>query len=160
MNQQDQVLVIGLGSTLRGDDALGRIAAQRVRGVVNPRLVKVIDQCGPTPELAAELANASLVVFLDASGDGPPGQVVKRCVSGSDALTYISHRCQPGTLVRLARSLYGRATPAVAITFRAETLDLNDCRLAPAAAAACELIVEETLRLIATHQQNRRGTTA
>ncbi|MCA9265088.1 MAG: hydrogenase maturation protease, partial [Planctomycetales bacterium] len=96
------ILVIGLGNTLRGDDALGRLAAERLRQRVDPQRVAVIDLISPTPELAAEIAGADLVVFLDASIIGPVRQVVVQRLKAQDNDESLMHQCQPASLVRLA----------------------------------------------------------
>lgn len=148
MDHQEKALVIGLGNTLRGDDALGRIASERLRLAVDSERVKVIDQCAPTPELAAEIAAASLVLFLDASADGPTDRIVTRRLSASDALEAMAHRLDPCRLIGLARHLYGRVPEAFAITFRGRSFEFNDHRLSREAEAACDSIVQATLQLI------------
>lgn len=148
MTPSQRTLVIGLGSTLRGDDALGRIAAEQLRQRVDPRRVRVIDQIAPTPELAAEVANASLAIFLDASVDGPPEQILTRRLEAGAADTASAHQLSAPDVLALARRLYNRAAQAYAITFRAHTLDFADHRLSPAAEQACEAIVVETLAII------------
>jgi Ni,Fe-hydrogenase maturation factor len=50
-------LVIGIGNLLRGDDGVGGLLAEEVGG----RSVQQL-----TPELAAELAELEVVVFIDA----------------------------------------------------------------------------------------------
>lgn len=148
MNMNPPVLVIGLGNTLRGDDALGRVAADLVRAAVDPRRVKVIDQCAPTPELAADMAAASLVIFLDASADGPADRVVTRRLTECDPSDSLAHRIGLGGLLGLARRLYGHAPEAYAVTFRGRSFALSDNQLSPEAEAASHLLAEEALRLI------------
>lgn len=151
-NRQAKILVIGLGNTLRGDDALGRIAAQRLRSVVDLRTVTIIDQCAPTPELAAEIGGASLVFFLDASIDGPTDQIVTSCLTASETAQAMAHRYDALTLLGLSQQLYGHVPETFAITFRGDSFDFSDCQLSPRAEVACDTIVEQTLRLIAGHR--------
>ncbi len=141
-------LVIGLGNTLRGDDALGRIAAARVRQAVDRQAVKVIDCCSPTPELALELSQVTRAVFLDASIEGPADQVVVQRLAEGNLVEASGHRLDLGTLLSLSRRLYGHAPEAFAITFRGQTFQFSDQRLTPAAEAAVETIVAETLGLV------------
>ena len=132
MANEKQALVIGFGSTLRGDDALGRIACERLRDVVDPQQVKVVDQAAPTPELAAEVAAASLVIFLDASIDGPAGEVVARRLTAADSSHAMAHSLNPNRSSRSpidytdtnhlptsSRFAAGRLT-SVTINFRAK----------------------------------------
>ena len=143
-----QSLVIGLGSTLRGDDALGRIAAERVRLAVAPNDVRVIDLDSLTPDLAAELSEVSRAVFLDASVVGSPDQVVSFRLDEGNSSEPLGHRCEMGTLLSLTRHLYGRAPEAFAITFRGNDFALRDRSLSPEAEAALDQVVEDTLRLV------------
>ncbi|MFN7898679.1 MAG: hypothetical protein ACK5N0_03300 [Synechococcaceae cyanobacterium] len=57
-------LVIGIGNSLRGDDGVGWWLAQRAERWLPPDRVRAVRQL--TPELAAELAAATRVLFLDA----------------------------------------------------------------------------------------------
>ncbi len=75
------VLVIGYGNELRGDDGIGphvvsELAALELPGV----LTRIVHQL--LPELAAELADTCLVIFVDAqlriSGERSTG-CVHRC---------------------------------------------------------------------------------
>lgn len=141
-------LVIGLGNTLRGDDALGRIAAERVRSVADPEKISVIDRCSPTPELAAELCQVALAVFLDASVDGPADHPIVRRLERRDSGDPLGHRLDLGTLLDLSHQLYGHAPEAFAITFRGNSFDYSDRRLTSEAEAAVDQIVEQTLRLV------------
>ena len=69
------VLVIGYGNTLRTDDGVGRLAAERLAD--DPRLdgVRVIGRHQLTPELALDVSQAALVVFVDASQSPSGGHV-------------------------------------------------------------------------------------
>ena len=62
-------LVIGYGNTLRGDDGIGPAVAEAVAALGLPG-VRVIVAHQLTPELAADLADAQLVVFVDAAVGG------------------------------------------------------------------------------------------
>ena len=156
-NERQQVLIIGLGNTLRGDDALGRIAAERLRQQVDPAEVRVIDQCAPTPELAAEMSSASLVIFLDASVDGPVDEVITRHLQPPANLDATSHQLGPSGLLALSGHLYGCTPETFAVTFRGQTFDFEDCRLSPAVEQACQSVIEQTLQLIETHRHEPRA---
>ena len=140
--------MIGLGNTLRGDDALGRIAAERVRRRVDPQEVKVIDQCAPTPELCADLSLVSRVIFLDASADGPIGHLVTRRLKPREAAASMVHHMDLDGLLGMTRHLYGDSPTGFAVTFRGRSFALNDCHLTPEVEAACDLLVNEALRLL------------
>jgi Ni,Fe-hydrogenase maturation factor len=69
------VLIVGYGSTLRADDGVGPRAAELARS--DPRLAgATVLACHQlTPELAADMAGARLVVLVDARADAPAGSV-------------------------------------------------------------------------------------
>ena len=63
-----KILLIGYGSTLRGDDAVGRHVVEIFAGRSLPN-VTTISVTQLVPELAAQIATAQAVIFVDASGD-------------------------------------------------------------------------------------------
>jgi hydrogenase maturation protease len=104
-------LVIGIGNSLAGDDGLGpRIAeALKDRPGVQVRTVHQL-----VPELAAEVARASIVIFADASAGGD-GVAIQRVtpVAGWPAVT---HTLDPADVLALVQTLYGRCPRAFLVT--------------------------------------------
>ena len=90
-------LILGYGNSLRGDDAVGPRLATILGGVAVQQLV---------PELAERLAAEERVIFVDARADLAPGDVQLMPVDGESAST---HWCSPGSLLRLALEVYGKA---------------------------------------------------
>src|SRR5919198_4121190 len=80
MSAGRRVLVVGYGSSLRGDDGLGWHAAALL--AADPRLAgaEVLARHQLTPELAEDVSRAALVVLVDARADGggAPGEVAVR----------------------------------------------------------------------------------
>ena len=72
--------MVGYGSTLRSDDGVGWHVADRLAD--DPRLAgaEVLARHQLTPELAADVARAALVVLVDAALGGEPGSIVLRRV--------------------------------------------------------------------------------
>ena len=102
-------VVIGYGNPLRGDDGAGPKVAAAV-GAVLPEL-EVLTPQQLTPELAATLARADLVVFIDAAVGDTPGTVScdpVRCGEGA----WADHALSPSALLRLTRDAYGLEPPA------------------------------------------------
>jgi hypothetical protein len=87
-------------------------------------------------------------VFLDASVDGPTGQVITRRIKECFTAEPLGHRLGPGVLLALSRHLYGRSPEAFAVTFRGRAFELSDRTLTLEAEAAVEPIVRQTLRLV------------
>ncbi len=123
--EREEILVIGYGNELRGDDGVGRrlaeqVAAQGWEGVAalsTPQL---------TPDLAAEIAGRSLVVFADASNAIRDPAGVRVVSLAPSAGTARSHTCTPSALLALAAELYRSAPLAVMITISGERFTWNE----------------------------------
>src|SRR5262249_14528609 len=101
-------LVIGCGSELRGDDAVGlRVAEQLARRTHRDLDVQTVHQL--TPELADSLAEARVVVFIDAApGEAEP---CMRPVAPAAYAPALAHAAGRGWLVALTQALHGRCAP-------------------------------------------------
>ncbi len=106
-------LILGYGNSLRGDDAVGPRLATILGGLAVQQLV---------PELAERLAAEERVIFIDARTDLRPGEVQMMPVDGESAST---HWCSPGSLLRLALEVYGKAPEAILIGIGGESFDLG-----------------------------------
>ena len=73
-----RTLVIGYGSPIRGDDAIGPLAADALAAGALPPGLRVLSRHVLTAELAEDLCAADRVIFLDASVQGEPGEVQVR----------------------------------------------------------------------------------
>ena len=108
------LLIIGYGNTLRSDDGVGPKVVEAVSALQLPGvLTKVCDLL--TPELADPVAASSRVVFVDAAIDAPR-QVQLRSLSPADSSQIMAHAADPGTVLALARDVFGRAPQAWALT--------------------------------------------
>jgi hydrogenase maturation protease len=145
------VLVVGYGNTLRADDGVGRLAAERLAD--DPRLdgVRVIGRHQLTPELALDVSRAAMVVFVDASIRPPAGiftvEPMER--TGRQGAGW-SHHLDPPSLLDLAGELYGRVPDAFLISVGVESVLLGD-RLSPIVEASLPGLVDAVAELIADH---------
>ena len=117
------VLVIGYGNPLRSDDGVGWHAAGRLAD--DPRLAgaEVLARHQLTPELAADVARAALVVLVDAALGGEPGSIVLRRVRPRrPGPAGGSHHLDPESLAGLAEALYGAVPPVVLVEVAASSL--------------------------------------
>jgi hydrogenase maturation protease len=95
-----------------------------------------------TPELAADLARASLAVLVDATTGAEPGSIRLRPVRPRrPAPAAWSHHLDPATLVGLAEALYGAAPPVVLVGVGTGSVDGGD-RLSDAVERALPEVVE------------------
>ena len=109
-----RTLVIGYGNSLRGDDALGPMAVERLQTLQADAEFVSCHQL--SPELAVRLAECALALFVDAACEGEPGTVrVQHLLpAGEDA--GLTHHVAPSTLLELAQTLYGRTPHAMLVT--------------------------------------------
>lgn len=109
--QCQNILVIGYGNELRGDDAVGPYIAKIVAGWEADHVTAIaVSQL--TPELAAQVGEASCVVFVDAAHESLEHIRVKPVrgeipVSSSGPACTLSHACTPTALLSLSQLLYG-----------------------------------------------------
>jgi hydrogenase maturation protease len=107
----ETILVIGYGNELRGDDGLGPRVAEVIAAANHPDVrVRTVFQL--VPELAAELAEARMVIFVDALAD--PGRIAVELtpVGAEETTDWSTHTADPRTLLALTRAVYGRTPEA------------------------------------------------
>jgi hydrogenase maturation protease len=144
-----EILVVGYGNVLRGDDGVGWAAADRVAH--DPRLdgVTIVRLHQLTPELALDVSEARLVVLIDASGALPAGEIaVAEVPPAAGARTTWSHHLEPPTLLALAAELYGRTAPTFTVSVGIASLEAGD-QLSTDVEAAVPRVVDAVAELIA-----------
>ena len=146
------VLVVGFGNPLRGDDGVGCSAAGLL--AADPRLegATILARHQLTPELATDIASASLVVLIDASvDDGAAGSVAVRSIQPRrDSPLSWSHHLDPAALAGLADALYDHVPPMVLISVGGAAFTVAD-RLSPAVQRALPEVVERVARVVQEH---------
>ena len=141
------VLIIGYGNPLRRDDGLGWCAARRLMETLPDDQAEVVIAHQLAPEMAEAISRARLVIFIDASQDGTPGQVVRQSLSpGSGEWGALVHHLDAASLLACARELYGKCPPAIMLSVVAQSFEFGE-GLSPVVQAG----LEEVLRLV--HQE-------
>jgi hydrogenase maturation protease len=144
-----KVLIIGYGSPIRGDDAIGPLVADRLQNEVLPDGVDVISRHILTAELVADLVEHDRVVFLDAAVDGPPGEI--RCRQlGPDAgaMSTMAHFLDPRELLAWCETLYGEVPETFLVSVCGASFEYSSYSLSSSAEAAIEPMLEWVRRLI------------
>jgi hydrogenase maturation protease len=136
------LLVIGWGNPLRGDDAFGFLAAEKLSELLPGGEVLALHQL--TPELMEPVSRAARVVFIDASAEGEPGRLQCSTVEPSATAGAFTHHATPAGLLAGAQALYGSAPPAVLYTVRGECFEFGE-----GVTAAVALALEEVVRAVA-----------
>jgi len=123
MNPNADILVIGYGNTLRGDDGVGPRVAEAVARLHLPGVHTLI--CPMlTPELAEPMSRADKVIFVDAAVDAP-NEIQWRKLEPNETSQLMAHAANPRTMLALARDVFGRVPEAWWLTIPA--LDLGFC---------------------------------
>ncbi len=140
------VLVLGFGNPLRGDDAAGWAAIEQLRNLRASASLRWTQQL--TPELAADIASAGRVIFIDAACDNEQGAVACRPVlptcCGSSAFT---HELTPELLLALAERLYGRCPEATLYSVGAASFETG-AGLSEPVRAALPALVQQVQQVI------------
>lgn len=118
-------LLIGYGNTMRQDDGVGWLVTDQLVPVVDGSQVRVIQTHQLLPEIAASMAQAERIIFVDASIEGAPGEVQVQHVQPAAQLGE-AHAFTPSELLRLADTLYGQCPPTYLVTITGTLFDLGD----------------------------------
>lgn len=134
------MLVVGVGSLVRTDDAAGRVVAERIEDLALPG-VEVASLHQLTPEVAARLAGRRLVVFVDAAVDVDGLTVAPLATDASGRL--VTHHLGAAGLLRLAADL-GWAPDAAALV----RVPASDLGIGTALSAAAAALVDEAVAAV------------
>jgi hydrogenase maturation protease len=134
------VVIIGIGNPLRGDDGLGWAVAEQLVQDGEDYDIHTVHQL--TPELAQLIATADLVVMIDASNEGKPGELRIRPVSPSTQVSAVgTHHCTPEELVALTAAIYSHCPPVVVVTLTGADFGISE-QLSPTVSSKLPLVCE------------------
>jgi len=106
-------LVIGYGNPLRGDDGAGYVAAELLRERLTNPAVEIVSEQQLLPELMPGIAEANLVIFIDASVSGRAGKFHRIPLRPAPVCGRFTHHATPEALLSGAQALYGHSPEAV-----------------------------------------------
>jgi len=136
-----RALIIAYGNPLRCDDGLAWHLAEALSRAELPGDVEVITCHQLTPELASEVSQVSIALFVDAARNGIPGELVQARVTPRREGSAFTHECSPGAILGLAQELYGRCPEAFVISMCGECFDHGET-LSPKIAESLPRLVE------------------
>ena len=141
-------LILGYGNTLRGDDAAGRTAAERLQTIIRDPEVEVLSLHQLTPELMVNLSRADHAIFIDASTEGRPGSYLRVPLHAAPQCAQFTHHATPEALLAGAHLLYGHSPEATLYLIPGQSFDALDQLSGPVQQAVEQLVshVAETLR--------------
>lgn len=120
----NRVLVIGYGSTLRGDDGVGRYVADMIGRQCRPQ-VEVVSVTQLLPEFAGPVANSQAVIFVDACCDEGLEAPQVRELAVEPATAGQTHFAGPADILRLSQTCYGRVPRAWLVSVPAKRFDVS-----------------------------------
>lgn len=110
-SHHDSILVIGYGNDLRGDDGAGRLVADIVETWRLP-YVRTVSVPQLVPETAEEIAEARLVIFVDAYPARAGWPVHAMPIEPRETCPTFGHQSDPSSMLRLSQLLYGHCPEA------------------------------------------------
>lgn len=139
-------LIIGYGNPLRGDDAVGQMAAERLRRMIADPELEILAVHQLTPELMEPISRAARVIFIDAAVGAEPGAIAERRIEATSGSRAFTHQAAPETLLAGAMALYGAAPEATMFTITGAGFELG-ARLSEAAEKALETVLSRIASL-------------
>jgi len=149
-----RALVIGYGSPIRGDDALGPLVADRLEALFASDTalaegVEVQARHILTAELVDDLARAERVIFIDAAADLVPGEIrCRRLAPDTATLSTMAHFHDPRELLAWCEALYKRAPETWLVSAGGAEWGYANYSLSAIAKRAVEPMIAEIRRLI------------
>ncbi len=119
-----EILVVGYGNTLRRDDGIGPKIAEAVTELNLPG-VRALCCHQLTPELAAPIAEARAVIFVDAERD-TAAVVEPREIESGGTGQVTTHTFDPASLLSLARQVYGHCPRAWLLVVPGEDFEIGE----------------------------------
>ncbi len=150
-----KTLVVGIGSTIRGDDGVGVHAVRRLKRRDALPDVDIIELGTGGLALLDFVEGYDRLIVLDAIASGaPPGTV--HLLSGEDVARAthlgVGHEADLPTTLALGRKLGDRQMPENVVVVAVEASDIHTFseQLTPGVKAAVERAVAEVARLLGT----------
>lgn len=155
------VLVIGYGSRVRGDDALGPLVADQLRDIFTTEYrIVVVSTHQLTFDLSEKVSRARCVVLIDAAAGGTPGAITCRRVEPQgDSAPSMLHHMEAGALLASTQVLYGVVPPTTLWSVVGESFEFGES-LSPALERAVPELVEQLadfIRVQHSHQGKEEG---
>ncbi len=141
------IVVIGCGNPLRGDDGLGWSAVDRLQNTLDRDRISFFKCRELGPELSKSLCTASRAMFIDVSvSDMSPKVGEEELFTVSNA-SLDAHSLDPQSLLSLSEALYGSAPHAVLLTVKGKSFGYEE-HLSDELAASLEELVERARSIL------------
>jgi hydrogenase maturation protease len=139
-----QILVIGLGNDYRGDDAVGRVVARRLKTIEGDN-VRVVEESGEGAALIEAWKGADFVVLIDAVHSGGAPGTIHRFDADAQPIPsrffhYSTHAFSVAEAVELARALGQLPAKLIVYGIEGKTFDSGVSLSVEAEAAADKVL--------------------
>jgi hydrogenase maturation protease len=121
-----RLLIIGYGNPLRGDDAVGYLAAERLRELLTGPDIEILAVHQLTPELADPISRAERVIFIDAAVTGEPGVILERPITPAPDPSGFTHHSTPSALLAASATLFGSSPEATLYSIPGESFEFGE----------------------------------
>ncbi|MGB3300933.1 MAG: hydrogenase maturation protease [Phormidesmis sp.] len=154
---KSRFLIIGYGNELRGDDAVGPIAADVVASWNLPE-TKAMSVHQLTEDLASHVAATDYVIFISACSGSSCARTVQLdpVVEGTQMFEALAvkdiHSCNPLSLLYLAQQIYGRKPQAWFLQIPIESFDCEE-GLSSITQRGCDQAVRTVEKFMRTYRQ-------
>jgi hydrogenase maturation protease len=143
-----RTVVIGIGHPDRGDDAVGRLVAARLRACA-PSGVTVLEEDGEATRLVDLLSGVAQAFLVDAALSGAPAGTIRRCDAADGLLPggkpgMSTHGFGLAAAIELARALGTLPATCIVYAIEARSFDLG-APLSPEVLATADGVVERVL---------------
>ena len=146
-----RILIIAYGNPMRSDDGLAWRAADELEKKLAVADAEILCLHQLAPELAEAVSRSAAVIFVDAASadgsNGRPGAVRSVEVDTPEGPPRFSHQLSPGTVVALARQLYGVRLRAFSVTLTGQSFGHGES-LSPVVEAAIPALVARIETLV------------
>ncbi len=147
----DELLIIGYGNPLRGDNGAGWYVAERLAGEIDDPAVRIVMQHQLMPEFAEAVSQVGRLLLIDAAEGARPGAVAEIPVTPAETTGRpMTHHMTPENLLAWARDLYGRFPETTLFTITGGDFSHTE-DLSPAVRAACDTLVDRLITLAHHH---------
>lgn len=123
---ETRILIIGIGSLIRGDDGVGRLAAERLADLLRFSEVTVLSVHQILPEHSEMLSQCEVAFFIDAGVHVPPGEMVVEEIAPSPETDAGPHDLDPAGALGWSLRLFGRAPKAFLYAIGPEKMEISE----------------------------------
>jgi hydrogenase maturation protease len=124
-SSEKKILVIGYGNTLRSDDGIGQIIAEKIEELKIPN-VETLALHQLTPDLAGSFTDYQSVIFIDAAEDSAQDEVQVFDLYPEENSAQIEHAMTPQNLLRLSLDLYNSYPVSFCVVIPARNFEFSE----------------------------------